>query len=218
MSPKLKDPYVEKNNRLVPGPGNYTISNAMMRTAPQFGFGSSTRKERKTSPKVDPGAYNPSYTFTQLKAPQYKVGTETRKMFDEKNSKAIPGPGNYQTIVPRDTPLYSMGSKLEDLEFKKRNFQPGAGTYNPTKESTVKKFPAYSMGAKLKGELGKANNVPGPGTYVNSAEKLRNKSPSFGFGTMKRPDIAGKASEVPGPGSYVIKSRVGEATQSLSRN
>lgn len=50
MSPKLKDPYTEKNNRLVPGPGNYTISNAMMRTAPQFGFGTSTRKERRTSP------------------------------------------------------------------------------------------------------------------------------------------------------------------------
>jgi hypothetical protein len=109
-----------------------------------------------------------------------------------------------------------MGIKIKDLEDKTKS--PGAGTYNPTKESTVKKFPAYSMGAKLKSELGRSNNVPGPGTYVNSAEKLRNKSPSFGFGTMKRPDIAGKASEVPGPGSYTIKSRVGEATQSLSRN
>jgi hypothetical protein len=44
MSPKLKDPYTEKNNKLVPGAGTYNITNAMMKTAPQFGFGSSTRK------------------------------------------------------------------------------------------------------------------------------------------------------------------------------
>ena len=79
-------------------------------------------------------------------------------------------------------------------------------------------MPSYSMGVKLKSDLGKATGVPGPGTYVNSAEKLRQKSPSFGFGTMKRPEISGKAQEVPGPGTYAIKSTVGEAIHGLSRN
>lgn len=66
MSPKLKDPYTEKNNKLVPGPGNYNANHhVFMKTAPNFGFGSSIRNDRKSSPTVDPGAYNPSTTFTK---------------------------------------------------------------------------------------------------------------------------------------------------------
>ena len=61
MSPKLKEIYTEKNNKLVPGPGNYTINHNMNRTAPSFGFGTSVRDERRKSPTVDPGAYNPTF-------------------------------------------------------------------------------------------------------------------------------------------------------------
>jgi hypothetical protein len=50
-------------------------------------------------------------------------------MFDDKNSKLVPGPGNYHTTVPRDTPLYSMGARIKDLEDKTK--APGAGAYDP---------------------------------------------------------------------------------------
>jgi hypothetical protein len=51
MSPKLPDPYFEKNARSVPGAGNYNPNhNTMNKTAPNYGFGTSTRKERKSSP------------------------------------------------------------------------------------------------------------------------------------------------------------------------
>ena len=44
MSPKLDDPYFEKNARSVPGAGCYNPNvNVMMKTAPVFGFGTSTR-------------------------------------------------------------------------------------------------------------------------------------------------------------------------------
>jgi hypothetical protein len=220
MSPKLKDPYIEKNNRLVPGPGNYNANHQVfMKTAPNFGFGSSTRNERKSSPTVDPGAYDPKDSFTKLTAPQYKVGTEQRKTYDEKTAKAMPGPGTYSTAKIKDTPLYSMGAKLKDLEpFNAKT--PGAGTYDPAKEKTIRSYPKFSMGAKLKTELDsvKSKQVPGPGTYVNAAEKLRHSSPSFGFGTMERPDISGRKSNVPGPGAYTLKSTVGEATANMSRS
>jgi len=111
-----------------------------------------------------------------------------------------------------------MGSKLNPL--KEVVAVPGAGSYNPVKETTVKKYPSFSMGAKLKSELDtklKTINVPGPGTYVNEAQRLRHSSPSYGFGTMQRPDIAKVKNPVPGPGNYQIKSMIGEATQSLSK-
>ena len=44
MSPKLDDPYFDKNARSVPGAGAYAPNvNVMMKTAPVFGFGTSTR-------------------------------------------------------------------------------------------------------------------------------------------------------------------------------
>lgn len=136
-----------------------------------------------------------------------------------KTAKAQPGPGAYATTKIKDAPLFSMGMKLKELEpFTSKT--PGAGTYDPVKEKTIRSYPKFSMGAKLKTELDsvKSKQVPGPGTYINSAEKLRQASPSFGFGTMRRPDIAKKTSNVPGPGAYTLKSTVGEATANMSRS
>ena len=47
---------------------------------------------------------------------------------------------------------YSMGSKLEDLEFKKRNFSPGPGNYEPKVRGSIlsMKF-GSSMRASLEG-------------------------------------------------------------------
>ena len=136
-------------------------------------------------------------------------------MFDEKKMKSVPGPGTYAMHTIHDGPSYGMGLKLKDLGEMTKG--PGPGNYNQSKDSIVHKAPIFSMGGKLKGELDKKNFVPGPGQYVDNREKLRNSSPSYGFGSMQRPDIAGKASNFPGPGTYAIKSKVGEATASISK-
>jgi len=219
MSPKLKDPYIEKNNKLVPGPGNYNANyQVFMKTAPNFGFGSSIRNDRKSSPTVDPGAYNPSINFTKSTAPQYKLGTMERPALGKQNLN-VPGPGTYSNPKIKDAPLYSMAAKIKDLEpFNYKT--PGAGAYNPEKEKTIRSYPKFSMAAKLKTEFdqGKSKQVPGPGAYVNSAEKLRQSSPSFGFGTMERPALGKQNLNVPGPGTYSLKSTVGQATQNMSRS
>ena len=119
MSPVLPDPYTEKNNRSIPGAGNYNPNiNVMLKTAPNFGFGTSTRDERRKSPVQDPGSYNPDDTVLKRKAPEYKVGTEVRKMFDEKKMRSVPGPGNYEIQPIRDGPSFSNGLKIKDLEDK----------------------------------------------------------------------------------------------------
>lgn len=70
------DPYFEKNARSVPGAGCYDPKpQTMNKTAPSFGFGTSTRKDRKASPVQDPGTYNPIFEFTKTKAAEYKLGT-----------------------------------------------------------------------------------------------------------------------------------------------
>jgi len=41
-----------------------------------------------------------------------------------------PGPGGYNVDKAKKQNFsFSMGNKLEDIEFKKRNFQPGPGNY-----------------------------------------------------------------------------------------
>lgn len=52
--------------------------------------------------------------------------------FEQKSLKGVlgPGPGGYSVDKAKKANLsYSMGSKLEDIEFKKRNFAPGPGNY-----------------------------------------------------------------------------------------
>lgn len=41
MSPLYHDKFKEKRDKLVPGPGNYEFENKALRTAPNYGFGTS---------------------------------------------------------------------------------------------------------------------------------------------------------------------------------
>ena len=43
MSPKFKDIYKDKNDKLVPGPGSYEFHCRALRTAPNWGIGTSKR-------------------------------------------------------------------------------------------------------------------------------------------------------------------------------
>lgn len=80
MSPKLSIDYKAKNDRLVPGPGSYEFHLKAMKTAPNYGIGTSKRTAA-TSPGMkgvhtDPGAYDPKNSFTKLSSPQYRMGSE----------------------------------------------------------------------------------------------------------------------------------------------
>ena len=43
-----------------------------------------------------------------------------------------------------------MGSKLEDLEFKKRNFSPGPGNYEPKVRGSI---PSMKFGSSMRASL-----------------------------------------------------------------
>jgi len=146
-----------------------------------------------TSP--DPTRYNPSVTFSKMKAPAFKIGSEQRAgSFDARKAKLVPAPGTYDlksAAFNIEKPRFHMGVKLSfDDTTKFIHSIPGPGTHEPVRGYGKNKSPVYSMGAKLGSSLVKGGlNVPGPGTYVNSAEKLKMSAPSFGFGTSKRPEM-----------------------------
>lgn len=123
---------------------------------------------------TDPGSYNPSTTFTKQSAPTCRIGSETRKIFDDKKMMTVPGPGNYQIKSQAFEPGkgYGMGIRLKEAHSTRLQV-PGAGSYDPSPENITKKAPGYSMGAKLKSELDKDKKVPGPGSYSGAVENLR---------------------------------------------
>jgi hypothetical protein len=104
-----------------------------------------------------------------------------------------------------------MGSKLEDIEFKHKNFQPGPGAYSlkPTLNEISMKFGTGSR-AELSG--GKETKMkPGPGNYEPKIQASLTASPKYGFGTgIRTEEPYNKAKKfVPGPGQYMSQSFVG---------
>lgn len=214
MSPKLNENFKEKHDKLVPGPGNYEFHLKAMKTAPNYGFGTSVRQDPgRTGTKgvvTEPGGYNPGTTYTKTSSPNYRFGSDVRKdVARDKNDKLVPGPGNYEMkskAFDSKTRGY-MGIKISD---QSKMVVPGAGTYEPDPSPVKNKASSYSMGAKLKSDLIRSAEVPGPGTYVNSAEKFKQSAPSFGFGSSKRPEMGNKKQNTPGPGSYKVPSKIAD--------
>ena len=65
-----------------------------------------------------------------------------------------------------------MGGKLEDLDFKKRNFQPGPGRYDNEKQHSI---PSMKFGTGMRTSLdsGKEGKFkPGPGVYSADPTKV----------------------------------------------
>lgn len=105
-----------------------------------------------------------------------------------------------------------MGGKLEDLEFKKRNYVPGPGTHNPEKRHDI---PSMKFGSGQRSSLDKKTIAPGPGAYAQDPSKTQKSSPKFGFGTSTRNDAKTKLN-VPGPGNYLSKTFTGKELPSYS--
>ena len=86
-----------------------------MKTAPSWQLGTSKRGKDPSGMKgvsTDPGAYDPKNTFTKQASPNYRMGTEVRKMFDDK--RVNPGPGNYplKSQAFESGKGFAMGAKL----------------------------------------------------------------------------------------------------------
>ena len=212
MSPLYYDQTKEKNDKLVPGPGNYEFHSKARKTAPNYGFGTSKRGDQTLGTKnVNTEIkYDPEAGAVKAAAPRFAFGGEKRRMFDDRQGKNVPAPGNYniRSQAFEDKYRFHMGIKLKD---KQTMDVPGSGTYNPTDNFTKRTGAGYSMGLKLKsGPLSQSHQViPGPGQYDGGTTAHKTKAPQFGFGSSKRPDIVGgKKGTTPGPGDYKVPVRI----------
>lgn len=209
FSPQLKEIYIDRRNKEIPGPGQYdSMYDQTKGKGPSFKIGTETRDEKGPKNKnPDGGAYNPNATFTKQAAPSYKMGTgERQDCYDKKKARNEPGPGNYDLnpAAFSNKAKFHYGSKLKD---QSRLQVPGAGTYDPN-GSTSKKAPSYGMGLKLKGDMASKEGVPGPGQYANTAEKTKQAAPTWGFGSSQRKGFS--KTDTPGPGQYYIPVHVAD--------
>ena len=79
-----------------------------------------------------------------------------------------------------------MGGKLEDLEFKKRNFQPGPGNYEIKPRDSIPSM-KFGTGSRTSLDGGKEVKMkPGPGAYTGNSTTVQKSSPKFGFGSSTR--------------------------------
>lgn len=111
-----------------------------------------------------------------------------------------------------------MGGKLEDLVFKKRNFQPGPGAYEI---KSLENPPTTKFGSEKRADLSggkETKQKPGPGTYGGDYRVTVSQSPNWGFGSGQRTeeDKQKAIKFVPGPGTYMSKTFVGKEGSKIS--
>ena len=80
MSPKYFDKFKDKRDRLVPGPGQYEFHLKALKTAPNYGIGTSKRMDPSQQAKTkgidtDAGRYDPKNEFTKTASPNYRFGS-----------------------------------------------------------------------------------------------------------------------------------------------
>ena len=84
-----------------------------------------------------------------------------------------PGPGGYSVDKQKvQNFAYSMGAKLENIEFKKRNFQPGPGNYEIKPRDSI---PSMKFGTGSRSSLDGGKEIkmkPGPGAYAGDAHTI----------------------------------------------
>lgn len=199
------------------GPFSYSMSFVDKKREASFSMGAKLGSSLVNKGIVSPAPdnYNPGFTNSKFKAPEYKIGTAQRApSYDQRKAKLVPGAGTYEiksAAFNAEKPKFHMGSKLTfDDTTKYIHSLPGPGTHEPTPSVIKTKSPIFSMGQRLMSQKDTTAIVPGPGSYVNSSEKLKQSAPSFGFGTSKRPVVGFTKLQVPGPGSYKLPVKVAD--------
>lgn len=167
-------------------------------SVPAHSFSHSPKATTFKNDNPGPGEYTPFKT-TLYNEPHWKIGTQKREVF--KSKEESPGPGAYNIPLNISVgPKYSMQSKLNIIDDKKRNNFPGPGSYKPIMYRTDSYF--YSFGSKNKKEYNKRDATPGPGKYQLRKDKDM-MIPSYLFGKEKRDNqIIRYKRDIPGPGTY----------------
>jgi len=118
MSPLYHDKFKDKRDKLVPGPGQYEFDNKALKTAPNWGFGTGQRVDQKLGTKgiSTEIKYNPEPEKTKNKSPNFKFGSDVRKMYEDKAK--VPAPGNYtiksMAFNEKERSRFHMGARLGD--------------------------------------------------------------------------------------------------------
>ena len=185
----------------VPGPGQYEINTKNRLSSAKYTMRSKSYiKKRNETP--GPGCYN--LRKEKIIVPSYKFGSEKKMGFGNKNSRYVPGPGNYEynaDILYERNPKFSFGKGL------RRNLStfetPGPGQYEykkfignegPRITMSAKWFPSQNRRDKL--------NLPGPGQYNSiNTDSYRNRLPAYRIGTAQRRGLNNSVN-FPGPGQY----------------
>jgi hypothetical protein len=152
--------------------------------------------------------YNPNLSMTQVQGAKWGFGSEKRKgPIEVAMRNNSPGPGGYNidSLAFSKNPKFFVGEKIKAL--KETTNTPGAGTYDPSPEKTVKGQPSYSMKMKLGSSILTNNKNPAPGAY-DAHFNNKTSAPKFGFGSSTR--AAPKGMTVPGPGAYKVNSTIGD--------
>ena len=150
---KLEYKPVQKTGGLTPGPGAYESHTKNKTRDPVWGTGTSKRSasiNKHIAANPGPGGYSPTTSYVLKSDPKFGFGSEQRKGPVDRKSAFSPGPGNYK-LDPMDfnsnRAKFYIGQKLPHL--KPTTAVPGAGSYDPTIDKTIRTLPSYSMKIKL---------------------------------------------------------------------
>lgn len=190
------------------------------RSAPQYGFGSSTRAHQAkvfmsaehaklaiASSSPGPSAYSarasvgPQIDGKKATAPQWVFGNSERFMGNTKPSLSNPGPG-----------AYDMHSGVGNQVSSAKQSQPSFGFGTANREHVAKVYVSEDHNKSLHGI-----ESPGPMMYTLDkaigAQQLSQKSnqPKWVFGSHERfqYEHVKRAATSPGPGSYTQRAAVG---------
>jgi len=100
MGKGSRDQLIRKDKDMMNvGPGSYNRTFVDKFREPVFSFGAKLESSlvNKYSSSPDPTRYNPSITYSKMKSPAFKIGTEERAAsFDARKAKLVPAPGTYE--------------------------------------------------------------------------------------------------------------------------
>lgn len=196
-------PLVSKLILANPGPGQYTDSkeDTLKKSAPKYGFGSSTRTDDQ-SVKLKrlfpgPGQYGSQVNLGH-EAPKYSL-VGRRPDTTPRVGRNSPGPGNYnpsESFTKSQMPKWKFGSATrKDL---KRDASPSPDSYSINKLDSKKiNSPSYGFGSSNRKPLSSNSLSPGPGNYAIPSKIVEKTGYYMG---AKISDL--KKDQYPGPGNY----------------
>ncbi len=140
----------------------------------------------------------------------FRFSKSTRDKKPSKNSKPVPGPGEYSVQAETGNGIkYSIGTKISNkFDITKLVVSPGPANYEPNWKQRLKSASSYTMGLRYKTPDSNKNMTLGPGSYnlMGNLEK-----PSYRFEKAPRDKSTSKSKqEFPAPNKYVIKSEFGK--------